>query len=1029
VFPYRPGAATVTSRNPGKSPGHDPHQLAVEGLPELPSWELPEVREGSLVGREAELARAERQLRLLAGHSGSIVGIVGEPGIGKTRFARQIAGLAIEQAVAVLWSRSLEDDWRPQYQMWDEVIGLALDRAGWTVGHDPAPDWAAPLVPVIPAIAVRYPQVRPLGQLTLQEEQFRIADAITRCLQDISARVSLVVVLDDLQWADRESLRVLRHAVAKLDSLRVLFVATIRSDELERSERLAEVVSWFRREHTWEEIRLGGLGQDHVRRMMKDIGDEAYPPELVRLVFDATQGNPFFVQEMTRHFIDEAHSSTLGDVLNAAKRGDLTVPDGLRQTVELRVSRLSARTQRMLKLAAVCTGGFDFPMLSALTSLEEDDLLGAIDEALAARLIVPVDGEFERYDFMHDLVRLSLYNSWSPSRRIRLHRALAQALIDMHGDAAYLHAAQIALHFHISAQVAGAGAGVPYALAAASQAERRRSVEEEATWYERALDLAATLPLAERADVACAMVLAQANALWLDRALESLVEALHLMREAGKPDGEQAAFIAQAVTSLHDGGAAPELWTPLLREGLALTPPEDEVTWARLTLLIERFEAFTVNGISGSRWLGTDPRATRIARDSGDEELFARSLQPWDLWDREWTNHLSDLVSTWQKPTAIIRALTVSGADWLYHHGEFRLAKAHFENLLAIARQQASVPGQAEALVRLSIIHAALGDLEDAHKYEREAAGRVERLGPGHRLHASLWWVRAFLLELELGDLREVAAFFQQHIADPELGRRTIAFDDAAMATLALARTNQRDDALALLTSLVSVLPKLEPTTWLLNGTVSFAATSVWEMRAADLAEPVYECALAVIDAGQDDYPCSSLHLSMARMLVLMDRLEDAHAAFDRARKHLDGSGQRPLRAMVDLDQARVLADGSFGDRDDALGLATAAHDRFASLGMTGWAARATSLLEAVTERQVQEGAPPAGLTHRELDVVRLVAKGYSDRAIGDQMYVSPRTVNAHVRNILAKTKAKNRTELSLWAVREGLVRHDQGKR
>src|SRR5690606_10475740 len=103
-------------------------------------------------------------------------------------------------------------------------------------------------------------------------------------------------------------------------------------------------------------------------------------------------------------------------------------------------------------------------------------------------------------------------------------------------------------------------------------------------------------------------------------------------------------------------------------EGLALTPPDDEVTWARLTLLIERFEAYTINGISGSRWLGTDPRAAAIARASGDENLFARSLQPWDLWDREWTRHLSELVSTWHTPAAIIRALTVSGADWLYHH-------------------------------------------------------------------------------------------------------------------------------------------------------------------------------------------------------------------------------------------------------------------------------------------------------------------------------------------------------------------------
>lgn len=993
----------------------------------MPFWDTPVAGDGELIGREAELERARRRLRLLAGHSGSIVGIVGEPGIGKTRFARRLAEMAAGEPVAVLWSRSLEDDWRPQYQMWDDVIGLALDRAGWPEGVEAIPDWVAPLAPVIADVAVRYPRVPPLSRLSPREEQFRIADAIANCLREIASRVPLMVVLDDLQWVDAESLRVLRHVVAKLDSMRMLVVATIRSDELERTEHLAEVVSWFRREPAWEEIRLRGLGQDQVGRMMAEIGDESYPPELVRLIHETTRGNPFFVQEMTRHFIDEAQQASFDDVLAATRKSDLTVPDGLRQVVDLRVGRLPERTQRMLKLAAVCVGGFDFPMLTALTSLEEDDLLGAIDEALAARLIVPVDEAAERYDFKHDLVRLSLYNSWSPSRRVRLHRAMAMALIEVHGQAAPLHAARIALHFHISAQVAGAEAGVPYALAAAGQAERRRSMEEAATWYERALDLADTLPPAERADIARAMVLAQANALWLDKALDSLVEALHLMREAGHSERERAAYIAEAVTALHDGGAAPELWMPLLHEGLALTPPDDEVTWARLTLLIERFEAYTINGISGSRWLGTDPRAVEIARASGDEDLFARSLQPWDLWDREWTRQLSGLVSTWHKPGAIIRALTVSGADWLYHHGEFRVAKAHFENLLAIARRQGSVPGQAEALVRLAIVHAALGGLDEAREYEREATARVERLGPGHRLHASLWWTRAFLRDLEAGDFGEVAAFFRQHIADPELGRRTIAFDDASMAALALARSGDRDEALALLRTLVELLPGLEPTTWLLNGTVAFAATSVWELGEADLAGPVHQCALAVIDAGQDDYPCSSLRLSIARMLALLDRRDEACVAFDLARRHLDGSGQRPVRAMVDLDEARVLAGGSIGDRDQALDLAASARDRFAALGMTVWAARATSLLDAIAERRAREGALPAGLTQREMDVVRLVAKGYSDKAIGEEMYVSPRTVNAHVRNILAKTRVKNRTELSLWAVREGLVRQEPG--
>ena len=164
------------------------------------------------------------------------------------------------------------------------------------------------------------------------------------------------------------------------------------------------------------------------------------------------------------------------------------------------------------------------------------------------------------------------------------------------------------------------------------------------------------------------------------------------------------------MTGLHDGGQAPELWMPLLYRGLALVPPGDDVTWARLTLLIERFEPVTVGVINGSRWLGSDPRATAIARDSGDEELFARSLQPWDLWDREWTSHLSNLIGTLHNPVAIIRADRQRGRlalpSWRVpaRPGKFP-EPARRRRATGIDTRPGGSP------VRLGLIAAALGDL------------------------------------------------------------------------------------------------------------------------------------------------------------------------------------------------------------------------------------------------------------------------------------------------------------------------------
>lgn len=982
-----------------------------------------------VIGRTQEFDRVVARLLAASGQRTGMVALTGEAGIGKTLLMRRVSERAHQEGFLVLWERMVEGDWQPPYHAWAEILHEAMTGLNWPRAGDTPPDWAQTLLPIAPRLGHIYPHLAPVANLSVQEERFRLPDAIVRCLYDLSQHRPLLIVLDDIQWSDPGSLRVLLHLGRSSRPAALMALIAYRDDYAHEPGPLTDVLRQIRREARFEEITLSGLSFGEIEAVMRSLGADPVPTELVTLVSEVTRGNPFFVQEMTRHLIEEHGLSALAGGAGSLVPDDLSIPESLRQVVDHRLQRLSAPAQRMLRLAAVCTDGFDFPVLLALTSLGEDELLDAIDEALAARLIVPAGTGAERYDFQHALVRRALYDGWSASRRIRLHRALATSLEQVHRDARHLYAPALAVHYHISASVPGAEAGVPYALAAARNARRRSAPEQAATYLRMARDLAVTLPVAERAEISSSLALAEAHALWLDAALATAHETMDLFAEAGAADGARAAFLAQAVAGLHDGGQAPELWMPLLYQGLALVPPEETVTWARLTLLIERFEPVTVGLINGSRWLGSDARAIGIARASGDEELFARSLQPWDLWDRAWTDQLSNLIATWHNPGAIIRALTVCGADWLYHHGEFRRAKAHFENLLLISERYGSVPGQAEATVRLGIIEAVLGDLAGARAWERRATALVERLGRGHRLHASLWWLRAILCELDTGDWNEIAGFLVPYVSDPKVGRRTIAFDDAALAALALAQSGQSGQARVLLTPLIRILDQLEPTLWLLNGTVGFAASAVWALGADELAGEVYQCALGIIEAGHDDFPASSNFLSVARMSVLLGRVDEARLWFEKARRHLDESGQRPLRAIVDLDEATVLARGSFADRDAALGLASLARDRFAGLGMTSWAGRAVALIEELERWMRETHAIPAGLTQRELEVLRLVAKGFSDRQIGDAMFVSPRTVNAHVRHILAKTQLKNRTELSIWAVEHSLVRADTGPR
>jgi DNA-binding NarL/FixJ family response regulator len=197
------------------------------------------------------------------------------------------------------------------------------------------------------------------------------------------------------------------------------------------------------------------------------------------------------------------------------------------------------------------------------------------------------------------------------------------------------------------------------------------------------------------------------------------------------------------------------------------------------------------------------------------------------------------------------------------------------------------------------------------------------------------------------------------------------------------------------------------------NGVVAWAADAVARLGAADRAETFERLAAAIVTSGMSDYPQTSLHLTRARMLVLLGDPQ-AQQMFDTARRTLAAQGQVPLLGIASYEQALAL--GATPTRrsrlDEAIGI-------FGKLGMTTWHDR------AVTASAMAAPASPdiAGVSPRELEVLNLVAKGYSDRQVSDELFISERTVNAHVRSLLQKTGAGNRTGLSNWAHSRGILK------
>jgi DNA-binding CsgD family transcriptional regulator len=978
-----------------------------------------------LVGRLPELdAMRARLIAATQGHGG-IVALSGEPGIGKSRLAREVATLARKHQFTIARTRLFEGHWQPEWQCWIELVDQVLPGLYPAPAnqHRPVPAWAVPLAPLCASVAARFPGAggSPGSDREREHERrFHVRHAFTACLAHCAERQPLLIVIDDVQWAEPESLQLLPYLAVVASTSRMLIVLPLRDNQPSANGDLAAMLGRLHREDNVQEIRLRGLDRPLVGQLIASVAHRPVSETMVNLIADASRGNPFFIQELTRYLLDENLIDVSGSPTDQQQwLQHLRLPESLQQVIGRRVSDLSADSAEMLHLASICTDGFDDVMLAALTGFDESRLLDAIDEALDHQLIAPLPDQPERYNFVDTLILHVLSASWGPSRRIRLHRRLAEALVSR---ASPHHAGEIAFHYHVSASLPGAENGIPFAIAAAARAWKDDDTERVVTWYRMARDLSQARPPAERAHILTVLAIAEADAFHLDEALRTIEDALDALDEANAPHGQRAAMIASTVTALHDAGMHSEAWMPMLNYGLELTPATDRETWARLTLLIDRFEIIVDGVITGSRWLGSNEEAVTIARTCGDENLYARSLQPWDLWERAWTEDLSVRIRTWHKPSAIIRGLTVTGADWLYHQGDLRRAMSEFEDLRDIAARHHDTPGQAEASVRLALIQTAFGNLDVAAHLESEARSFVSRLGEGHRLHASLWWIGALRAEYQRGDWEPIAAWFLNYVADPDSARGTIALDDAALAALALIRTSRVDTARQLLTTLGGVLERTEPTLWLLNGSVGFGAAAVWELRAADLAPAFLASATTLIDTGFGDFPGSSLHLAGARMATLLGEADRADHAFDHARAHLDASGQAPQRALVEFDQALALHDFARHDPDRAIVLLHNAIARFRKLGMECWFDRAQVLVNDWTGRQTRSAFDPGTLSTREAEVLQLIARGLSDRQISERIFVSPRTVNAHIRNMLAKTHTSNRTELTMWALEHHVV-------
>jgi DNA-binding CsgD family transcriptional regulator/tetratricopeptide (TPR) repeat protein len=936
------------------------------------------------VGRQQEHAFLASCLAE-AQSSGVAAFIGGESGIGKSALLDVLRSDALTSGVRVASHVSAEGTWSPPYAPWIAIFEqLGLEPLETTHRHsDPIP---------------------------AEEHRFQLHRAATEALLEEGRSHPFVIILDDIQWMDQPSRDLLIHLIPRLREVPVLIVGAWRTPVSERDTGLSSALATLRRDPAVHWLDLRGMSEAEVAQMTQALGWSP-EPDVVRQITRETGGNPFFVAELVRFWRgNDGARRTDGDPLGA-----YGIPTSIRDVVRLRFSQLPERTRVMLNVAAIFTDGFDFPLLAEMTDLPEDDLLDAIDEAIDAAFLRPTERRPEHYDFAHAIVRESLAATWNPSRRARLHRRAAEALERIHEGRTNDIAGDLALQYYLSRSIEGAGRGVPYALISSERASTAFNFSQAADLLRIASELAIGEPLALRAEIHWRLALAEAESLQIDAALTTAEAAVEMLRDADAAPETIASVCWRLGRAIKDGGGPRAAWQHLRQQGLQAIGSRRDMHWARLMLLADPVESIDNDVLFAARWLGYDAEAVRIGRESDNEEDLVQTIESFDPRTPGQTRDLIVRARSWHQPRATLRGLTVAANDLTYRHGEFRLALTIWNEVLTTARRIGSIPWQANALNQITLVHIALGEFEEAVTSKHLADAVNAELGPANDADA-LHMERDFALTHYLdGDWAAQASFWLQFIGDPPQGFETQLAVPlyAAMAASAAATAGiGTQQALRVIDALIQVAGK--PGIQQANGVVAWTADAVAKLGLADRARALDRLATAIIDQGISDYPQTSLALSRARMLTL---LGDPYAQkmFETARETLALQGQVPLLGIACYEQA-IAPVTSADSRKFLLRQATGIFQR---LGMTTWLEQAT---HAEQTAPVPEETIPAGITKREIEVLRLVARGYSDRRIADELFVSERTVNAHVRNMLQKTAVANRTELSVWAKDHGIV-------
>ncbi len=563
------------------------------------------------VGRGAALERLGQSLKAALDGRGQISLLVGEPGIGKTRTAEELIARSKGKADAFVGS-CFEGEGAPAYWPYVQLLRKIFASLGDEELAQALQGGAVDLVRLVPEVGQRLPELPASEPLEGEQARFRLFDSVSGLLARCAARRPLVLALDDLHWADPDSLLLTGFLAGTLRDAPVMIIATYRDVDVRREHPLASLLGDLARQQNCERIALSGLALEDVVQLIHTELGQAPEAQLAEAIHEMTGGNPFFVRELG-HLLGEGGRIDL----DASNQLSLTLPQSVKDAVGRRLDGLSAECNGLLRSAAVIGREFGSHLLLEVGAASHEEQLELLAEALESGILVEPEGTVGRYAFSHALVRQTLYEELRIPQRVLAHRATADALERAHKSAPGEHLAELAHHLLESAVGEDPTRAVDACVRAAEHAIQTHAHAEAVRHYERSLEaLALAVPIPE--ERRCALLLAQAEARWAagqrDLSRKDFLAAAEIARRL-----DDVPLLARAAVGLRgygEMGSAPAPETlALLEEALEAVGDAYPIWRARL---LARLASSEPHSSSMANRLRLSAEAHELTRDLTD---------------------------------------------------------------------------------------------------------------------------------------------------------------------------------------------------------------------------------------------------------------------------------------------------------------------------------------------------------------------------------------------------------------------------